>query len=279
VLLMGAACAFVREGAPLRVAYKHTDFPLHSRWKYLSCTDMIVCVSHAAAAAIGRAGIPASRYTVVHGASAIPDVRETARDDVRAEFRLSSSTRLLVAVANLRAPKGHADLVHALPHLVTTHRDWFLVIAGDGPERDRLTRLIAEHGIGGQVHLAGFRTDADQLLAAADLVVHPSRDEGLGLVLIQAQLLRKPVVATAVGGAAEVLDAGDPASCTAWIATPEDPADLARQIRSALDTIAAPPPDFAQRLDATAARMTGSFGMRMAAERLVALVAARSASR
>lgn len=272
VLLMGALTLGARMPRPLRVAQKHNAFAVHSPWKYRRCCDLIVCVSPAVEASVLAAGVPASRVHHIAGAVDLPAAGSARREAVRAEWQLAPATRLLVNVANLREPKGHDDLLHAMALLIRTHPDVVLLVAGDGPRREALAGRIVQLGLSRHVRLLGFRTDADALLAAADVVVHPARMEALGLVLIQAQLLCTPLVATAVGGAVEVLQAEDAAACSAWIARPSDPGDLARQLRAALDGTVTPSPLLQARLEATAARMRDTYGLQQAAGRWIALL-------
>jgi L-malate glycosyltransferase len=275
VPLMGAACWFSGTSVPLRLAYKHTVFPIRSRLKYLLCSDIVVGVSAAVTHVIEHARVPASRTAMIYGACDVPATCHPDRASVFQEFALPESATLLVAVGSLLECKGHIDLIQAVAELQTTHANVHLLIAGEGPERERLAAHIASCGLTERVRLAGFRDDACRLLASADLVVHPSHTEGLSLVLIQAQLLRKPIVATAVGGAAEVLNANDPHACTAWLAEPGNAADLAHQIQRALDHTAAPSPTFDERLTLSATRMRDTFSVHSATQQLVQLVQSR----
>jgi glycosyltransferase involved in cell wall biosynthesis len=70
------------------------------------------------------------------------------------------------------------------------------VVLGEGRERDRLRGLARALEVSQHVHLAGFRDDPLPILAAADLVVNPSLTEGLPNVVLEAQSLGVPVVAT-----------------------------------------------------------------------------------
>jgi len=99
-----------------------------------------------------------------------------------------------LAVARLAPEKG-LDLLAPL----VKARSVRVVVAGEGPERTRLEPLGLE--------LLGNREDIPVLLAASDVVVVPSRSEGLGLAAIEALATGRPVVATAVGGLPEVVDA------------------------------------------------------------------------
>jgi glycosyltransferase involved in cell wall biosynthesis len=74
---------------------------------------------------------------------------------------------------------------------------------------------IRERGLGDVLHLAGYRTDADQLLAAADVVSLSSREEGMGSVLLDALVFSRPVAATRAGGIPEIVRDGETGLLTA----------------------------------------------------------------
>lgn len=272
VHLVGSACWFCRQPTPLRLAYKHTIFPLRSRLKYLVLTDRIVCVSAAAQQVVERGGVPSSRTAVIYGGCDLPPRIPGAREEVFNELKLPATTKLLVSVGNLLECKGHVDLIEAVAQLLPTHPDLVLLIAGEGAERQRLLKRIENCGLTRHARLLGYRDDVARLIAAADLVVHPSHSEGLSLVLIQAQMLAKPIVATAVGGTVEVLAANDPQACTAWLAEPQNPGNLAHQIGLALKSLQSSQVGFEQQLQATADRMVKTFGLRSNTQQLVELV-------
>ena len=136
-----------------------------------------------------------------------------------------------------------------------------------------MAKRVADKQLGGHIRLLGYRSDADRLLDAADLVVHPSLSEGLSLVLIQSQMLAKPIVATSVGGTKEVLAADDPENCTAWLTQPGDGTDLAKQIQVACNTLDTDRGELAVRLARTAERTRAQFDLRVNARKLVDLAA------
>lgn len=271
VPLVGSAALFCRRPRPLRLAFKHTVFRLHSALKYRLLCDKLVCVSQAALQVALEGGLPARHAEMIHGGCQ-PIASETgARHEVRAELELAPSQRLLVCVGNLLECKGHRELVEAMALLVPTHPDLVAVIAGQGEEQARLEALIAARGLVGKVRLLGYRHDAQRLLDAADLVVHPSHAEGLSLVLIQSQMLGKPIVATAVGGTREVLAAGT-SECSSWLAEPGEAGSLAARIADALAAASLHTPAFQQQLQATAARTREQFSVATTASRWIALV-------
>lgn len=247
---------------PIRLAYKHTVFPLRSAQKYRLLSDKLICVSEAARQTLLDGGMRAADCEVIYGggvldASALKPVGTdgdsgflNADDDVRLvrdELKLEPGQLLLLSIGSLLECKGHRQLIDAVStwgpqlNLVSVAKEsdplptatWKVVIAGEGPERDQLQKQIAAAKLEDHVQLLGYREDVSRLMKAADLIVHPSHAEGLSLVLIQAQLFEKPIVATAVGGAAEVIAAGSQ-ECSAWVAKEKDSADLSRKLKAAL---------------------------------------------
>jgi glycosyltransferase involved in cell wall biosynthesis len=124
-----------------------------------------------------------------------------------------------VCIGELRAQKGQAELLEAWPQVLADVPEARLVIVGDGPDRACLVRQAEE--LPG-VSLVGARSDVRAWLAAADVVVEPSRWDGMSLVPLEAMASARAVVATSVVGVLESVpyDAGA-------IVAPEDPAEMA----------------------------------------------------
>ena len=101
-----------------------------------------------------------------------------------------------------------------------------VVVAGGGPLADRLGAELKVLRLEDNVTLLGERTDASDILAAADLFVLPSLWEGLPYVLVEAAALGKPIVATDIDGVREVIRSG----ANGMLARPRDPASLAASI-------------------------------------------------
>jgi glycosyltransferase involved in cell wall biosynthesis len=141
--------------------------------------------------------------------------------DVRRKLGLASDTRLVLAVARLNRQKGLDVLREAARRLPA---DVVVAVAGEGPERDRL---------GPPLRLLGGRDDVADLLAAADVVVLPSRWEGSPLAAHEALLAGRPLVATAVGGVPMLVGDADPPP--AVLVPAEDPAALAEALQRLLD--------------------------------------------
>ena len=138
---------------------------------------------------IAQQGWPAAR--VHHLPNFSPDMANAAP----ALLGLPNGVPILLALGRLHSNKGFDVLVRALRALPFVHA----VIAGEGPERATLLDLSRTEGVADRLHLPGWRTDTASLLAAADLLVCPSRHEPLGNVVIEAWSAGRPVVAAAPG--------------------------------------------------------------------------------
>ncbi|RMF42427.1 MAG: glycosyltransferase [Planctomycetota bacterium] len=272
VPLGGLATWWARSRRPVRLAFKHTVFPLRSKLKYRWLCDRVVCVSQAARQTILAGGMDPSRVEVVYGGIRPPGIDPTARNEVRRELGLLEGTSLVLSVGNLLECKGHAELVQAVAALPPSI-DAVFCIAGEGPVRTALQSRIDALGLGGRVRLLGFRRDVSRLMQAADLIVHPSHLEGLSLVLIEAQMLRRPIVATAVGGAAEVLAAGRAPGL--WTVPPHSSQALAQALSAAWRSLNDPMQrePIEQHLSAAAAHVQSHFTIEQSARHLADLAA------
>jgi glycosyltransferase involved in cell wall biosynthesis len=131
---------------------------------------------------------------------------------------------LVGAIGRLTWEKGHDDLIAAVDSLGRAAPR--CVIAGGGPEEERLRREIDALGLDDRVELLGQRTDARQLIGAFDVAVLPSKTEGSPLALLEYMAAGAPIVATAVGGIPELVQDG----LHGLLVPPRDPAALAAAI-------------------------------------------------
>jgi colanic acid/amylovoran biosynthesis glycosyltransferase len=116
----------------------------------------------------------------------------------------------ILCVGRLHEVKDHAFLVRACAQLAMRDIAFECFIAGEGPERRRLERMIHRHELDGHVTLLGHIPHAqlDSLYDRADLVVLTSRSEGIPLVLMEAMARAKIVLAPAITGIPELIIAG-----------------------------------------------------------------------
>ena len=101
----------------------------------------------------------------------------------------------LLSVGRLSPEKDHETLLRSFA-LLSSQLEHDLVVAGDGPNLDRLKKIVSASGLDERVHFVGYRRDIPALMGGADLLVHTSRWEGFGCVLVEAMALGTPFVAT-----------------------------------------------------------------------------------
>jgi glycosyltransferase involved in cell wall biosynthesis len=118
--------------------------------------------------------------------------------------------KTIIGTAGRLSPeKGHEYLIGAMPYVLAAKKDAVLLVFGDGPLRNDLTRLAEKAGCGNSIHFLGFVPDFSSFLENIDLFVLPSLIEGLPNVLLEALAAAKPVVATAVGGVPDIVVNGE----------------------------------------------------------------------
>lgn len=190
--------------------------------------DCHVAVSGSLATVLrDRFGLSPSAIEVVHNGVLQPDRPSGhAVEELRRQW-LSAQARAVLVPARLDKNKGHATLLAALKELP----DVLAVLAGEGPERERLERLADSLGVTSRVRFLGHRDDVPTLMTAADLVVLPSNVEGLPLVLLEASALGRPIVASNVDGVGEIVED----QVSGLLTPPGDPAVLADALRAALE--------------------------------------------
>jgi len=148
------------------------------------------------------------------------------------------------AIGRLVPQKAMHVLVDATPALLAAHPRLRVLIVGDGPLRAELEAQAERLGVRHAVRFAGYQEDVVSAYAAMDVFVLPSRDEGFGLVFLEAMAVGVPVVGTRVIGSEDAVEDG----VTGLLVPYADPAALAAAVRAILES-----PELARRLRATAA--------------------------
>jgi glycosyltransferase involved in cell wall biosynthesis len=132
--------------------------------------------------------------------------------------------RTLVAVGRLDEQKGFDLLLPAFARIAGKHRDWRLVIWGEGTERGRLEALRDQLGLAARVQMPGLTERPGQWVDEAALVVLPSRYESFGNVVTEAMAAGLPVLVTdCPWGPGEIVQHG----IDGWLVPPEDVTALA----------------------------------------------------
>lgn len=178
-------------------------------WALRYGADQVIAVSEAVRQQLsGQARLPLSRIETIHNGIEVARFNtRTQRAAKRAEMGWTDDQPIVAMVAVLRRGKGHEVLFEAIPKLQARVPNVRIKLVGEGELSEQL-RQQAEP-FGSVVEFLGQRTDVPELLGASDVFVLPSWSEALPTVLIEAGAASLPVVATDVGGAAEIVEEGD----------------------------------------------------------------------
>ena len=164
--------------------------------------DVCIACSNALAAKVKRISPSANVVTVWNGVSSPPAV--PGERPLAAPY--------LICVANFVPVKAHAVLLEAFRRVAEIRPDLHLVLlGGDGPERAPVRQRIAELGLEDRAHMH-VNVPHEQVwnwVRHAECFILASRNEAFGIAVLEAGLLRTPVVATCVGGIPEFLTDGE----------------------------------------------------------------------
>jgi glycosyltransferase involved in cell wall biosynthesis len=189
----------------------HLEFPRPIKRMY-RCMDRmtfrwaarVVAVSESGRDILSADGCATTKLEVIHNGTDIhrfhPGVRP--RDDLEGPPSWGLN---IAVVGTMKSIKRHDRVMQAAAMARTHGRRWRLIFAGDGPERLTLEALAAALGIQDQVRFLGFVEDMPAVYAACDLAALPSLREGMPMTLMEAMACGKPVVASEVGGVAELV--------------------------------------------------------------------------
>ena len=218
----------------------------------LEASDLVLTVSRdTSARTLAKARIAPEKVVVVNntvGARFTPGDRASARR----KFAVDQEA-VILTVARLdgrEGYKGHDRIIPLLPKLHARGVDAIYLIAGEGPDRDRLQALAQSHGVAGRVRFLGKIPvkDLPDLYRAADLFALPSVGEGFGISFVEAMACGTPAIGLAIGGSPDALVDGALGACV----PPEQFAEalidlLVRHANPAADRPAGRPADLAER--------------------------------
>ena len=179
-------------------------------------TTLTICVS----ASERSAGI-AARTCRAGRTVVIPNVVDVNAAQVA---RLDGAPSRVISVGRLKAPKDFVTLTRALARVSSPYFEAQFV--GDGPDRATVEAEADTLGLDGRLRLLGDRADVPALLARSDVFVLSSTSEGMPVSVAEAMAAGLPVVATAVGGVAELVVDGE----TGFLVPPRDAGALAAAI-------------------------------------------------
>lgn len=191
-------------------------------------TDRLLVVSAEERDAVVRHRIvPAERISLVHNGVAAgqpPDLQRAAR--ILNELGVEPGVRLIGSAGLLNQAKGYEHLIDALPEVLEAFPDLHCLMIGHGELEDALRARARRAGLASRVVFSGYVERCEDLVAALDVFILPSLWEGMPYALLEAMAIGKAVVASRVGGCAEVVEHGE----SGLLVAPGDAAALSEAI-------------------------------------------------
>lgn len=243
------ALAARRAGLPsLRTVHGWTEFPnlglrldrhlsrLADLWTGQYLQDRVVAVSDELRTKLAAHFDESSLDTVLNGVS-IDAARASAAAEAP-ELPGDPGARRIGIVARLVPVKRHDRFVETAAELLKTRSDIECFIIGDGPGRDDIAQLVEETGVGGRVHMLGFRSDVLNIVAALDALLVTSDHEGLPMNVLEAAAIGTRIVSVPLPSIETVIASGAPGR----IAEDATPKALARAVGSVIEAVGSAPP-------------------------------------
>ncbi len=213
------------------VLARHGMLLCGKKWKHkftlTKLTDGIITNSDTIRQAYASYGwFPADFVKVIYNGIAIPDKVTSCNFAERFPGK-----KIIFSAGRLSEQKGFPYLIEAAAILAEKRRDLVFVIAGEGRLENELKNLVKSAGLEESFVFEGFIADIFPYLKGCDLFVLASLFEGMPNVVMEAMAMKKPVVATDVNGARELMSDGK----TGLIVPPKNPAALAAAITEIID--------------------------------------------
>ena len=231
--LAAIAVCLLRQSPPI-VRTRHISAPVPrnfaTRWLYRVATRRIVTTGERLRLqVIEETGVNPAQVVSIPTGIDVERFSPGPAAQARAALGLDPDGVVIGIVATLRSWKGHRHLFEAFAGLAD--RGARLVVVGDGPQREALEALAGELAIADRVRFTGNQADVAPWMRAFDVFCLPSyANEGVPQALMQAMACGLPVITTAVGSIAEIVQDGD----TGLMVPPEDPASLRAAIERLL---------------------------------------------
>jgi glycosyltransferase involved in cell wall biosynthesis len=172
--------------------------------------DRVVAVSAETRRAVIGCGVADERVVLIHNAIVTGNYSPAGLEagGFRRAHGISSAATLIGYVGRLSLEKGQHDFLRGAARVVARHPQIHLAFVGDGPERDALQRLVIALGLGDRVTFTGHLQDVRPAFRDFDLLALTSHTEGFPNVVLESFCMDTPVLATDVGGVAEVVSDG-----------------------------------------------------------------------
>ncbi len=177
--------------------------------KVNAAADRIIVPSKVISSLLAEQNVNSGKISVVYYAFS-PEKWKSAEstDPNEVRSRLGISGLIFGNFSRMHLEKGHTYLIKAIAKVRSRLPNVKVLFIGDGPMRAKIESEIARLQLGNHIQLLGWRTDALSIMAAVDVVLHPTLQEAFPQTMVEALYLRKPLVITPVSGAVDIIEDG-----------------------------------------------------------------------
>ncbi|RAI92346.1 phosphatidylinositol alpha-1,6-mannosyltransferase [Paenibacillus pabuli] len=199
-------------------------------------SDKVIANSQYTKSKLVELGIPELQIVIIPPGLNVSKLNANSglHEDVRDKYNLHDK-KVMITVSRLVERKGHDVTLKAISHVIERIPNLKYLICGEGPHRGELERLVRQYGLDSVVVFTGGITDHElhQLYECSDLFIMPSRDikekgdvEGFGIVFLEANYYRLPVIAGNSGGIPDAVKD----EITGYLVNPLDEKEIANRI-------------------------------------------------
>lgn len=178
-----------------------------------------------------RRGVDKKVTVIPNGVDANKPLKEVNIEKIKEELNIKPQSQIIGSIGRLSREKGYRYLLDAIVQIKDRFPNIVFVLIGDGPDEENLKDYTKKLEISNRVIFLGYQNYIDKFLAMMEIFILPSLRESFGLVILEAMVAGKPVVATSVGGIPFLVENMK----TGVLVPPKDPLALANAIVKLLE--------------------------------------------
>jgi len=195
----------------ITIVHRRVDFRLKGYLSVLKYkkVDYIISISNAIKKILVKSGINSQKISVINSSIDFKKIKiedkKLAKEKISEIYKIYKKNIFIGSLIALVPHKDPLNLIRAAKYVVEKYRNVEFLICGEGELKEKCKDEIKRLNLGNNFHLLGYCSNNIEILNALDIFVLPSKEEGLGSVLIEAMALGLPIVATDAGGIPEII--------------------------------------------------------------------------
>ncbi|MES9850950.1 MAG: glycosyltransferase family 4 protein [Candidatus Thiodiazotropha sp. L084R] len=225
--------------------------------------DTVITVSDQTQKKLRKFRPNSTRLVTVHNALETQNYCVEDTGKLRESLNITKKTPLFAKIGRLSPEKRQQLLLSSVKQLVDEGYDFRLLLIGIGPDESHLREMADSLGLTGVIEFTGFIRDMQPVYSELDLVIQTSSTEGMPNVVLESMLMRVPVIATDVGGTAEIINSED----VGTLIEADNELQLVGELRSFLDN----PERYKQKVEMGERRIREEFDSSVRLEKMASV--------